>query len=416
MQNTLIHDKNRNNMTLKKFLTIVFLLLTGQIYAQKFSPDELTPIDKERVQQIQKEVDEINSMPLVSDTLGIEVIYFDKQGKLRKYVQKYDGESERGLTVACYNTNGDIIFYEFDVGSNCDADKGQYLIHNGRIVDGAYHYVCGCCEDEDGTLLNIDTTWRVKDTPFVEIFDDYQEWKAGYLRTESLLNYITSVDFTTSFLDATNQRLPGTIPRLKADQFAFSGLTIRYYDSLTAKEFGTWVEILDSIDHPKAYFLRIDYHPWRYGYIAVKKDIQYAVFPLIPYGGGNDITIERMNIDGIGSDELIARRISGSDEMERLERAGYDFRNFEERGFTAVWDLDALSCLLFIQDKYMFSRWRYDFSGNVLEQWSDCKSFKLVLDEKQLTIQKVKNCNEGILGLTYKYQLTESGFVLDSVE
>jgi len=48
----------------KKFLTIVFLLLTGQIYAQEFSPDELTPIDKERVQQIQKEVDEINVIPL----------------------------------------------------------------------------------------------------------------------------------------------------------------------------------------------------------------------------------------------------------------------------------------------------------------------------------------------------------------
>jgi len=141
-------------------------------------------------------------------------------------------------------------------------------------------------------LLNIDTTWRVKDTPFPKISDGWDEaWnerEKAWLRTDSLLNYITS---ETSFPDATYQLLPGTIPQQKADQFNFSCLTIRYYDSLTAKEFGTKVEILDSIDHPKAYFLRIDY-----------------------------------------------------------ERAIEETRISEEHGYTAVWNLDSLSCLLFIRD------------------------------------------------------------------
>jgi hypothetical protein len=47
--------------------------------------------DKERVQQIQKEVDEINAMPLVSDTVSLAVLYFDKQGQLRKYFAQYLG-------------------------------------------------------------------------------------------------------------------------------------------------------------------------------------------------------------------------------------------------------------------------------------------------------------------------------------
>ena len=62
-------------------------------------------------------------------------------------------------------------------------------------------------------MLNIDTTWRVKDTPFPKISDGWDEaWnerEKAWLRADSLLNYITS---ETSFLDATYQRLPGTIP------------------------------------------------------------------------------------------------------------------------------------------------------------------------------------------------------------
>ena len=64
----------------------------------------------------------------------------------------------------------------------------------------------------------------------------------------------------------------------------------------------------------------------------------------------------------------------------------------------------------------MRSHWGYDVSGDLLEQQHDCDEFIVTLDEKQLTIQKVKNCKEGILGLTYKYKLTESGFVFDRVE
>ena len=120
--------------------------------------------------------------------------------------------------------------------------------------------------------------------------------------------------------------------------------------------------------------------------------------------------------DGIESDELIVRQISGGENTTRNERAIEETRISEEHGYTAVWDLDSLSCLLFIRDKYKRSGWRYGLFRNILAQWSNCKSFKLRLDEKQLTIQKVKNCNEGILGLTYTYRLTESGFVLDSVE
>ena len=88
-----------------------------------------------------------------------------------------------------------------------------------------------------------------------------------------------------------------------------------------------------------------------------------------------------MNIDGIGSDELIVRQISGGENTTRNDRAIEETRISEEHGYTAVWNLDSLSCLLFIRDKYKRSGWRYGLIGNILAQWSNCKSFKLRLDE-----------------------------------
>jgi len=48
---------------------IIFVLLSKQAYSQKILPASSTVVDKKIVEQCQKRVDDINSMPLKGDTI-----------------------------------------------------------------------------------------------------------------------------------------------------------------------------------------------------------------------------------------------------------------------------------------------------------------------------------------------------------
>jgi len=369
--------------------------LNIQIYAQEILilPDDSTLINKEQVQQIQKMMDEINTMPLVHDTVSADnfsVLYFDKQGKLRKCYSQYRGESENGETVAYYAENGKLIYIKTDRGSNCEDEKQHFYLHDGHIVDFSYYYECGCCEDDVPPEELGEQIRPTIGSRLVEI----REWGKYNINSDSLLNNLAS---GYDYAGAKYLALPAIIPRKKTEQFSYSD--IQYFESIESM---APVVILDSIDNPKAYFLQ--YFPYGGNVIAVKSGDKYAIFNFIPLGIYNEYKIERQNIDGVGNDELIVRR--------RFKEEGEGNYYKEERGIV-VWDLDTYTCLLIIQDKYAYSNWQYDASGKKIIENSVHNELKVNLDEKRLTIRKVKN---GILGLTYIYKLTESGFVLDKVE
>ena len=356
----------------RRVFLIVCVILCGQIYAQESKPKELTSADKEQVQQIQKMVDEINAMPLLSDTAMMGILYFDKQGQLRKYFEASGGESERERMFTYYDNEGDIIYYNYDGSTNCDYRKEHHFVCKGRIVEGLCNYGCGCCEeDEDGEFINIDSTWQVTNTPFIEVIE---ERKIYSICVESLLNnYFLEYDN----IDAENLCLPGSILCRKAD--------IEYYKDLQSLEASFFIR--DSIDNPKSYILQ--YEPNGGNVIAVKNKDKFAVFSIFPHGDRlSAYSNERVNIDGVGSDELIIR--------DKYKKAPPFPVQIEEM---IIWDLDSHCCLLYIRNKFA------DRSTN--------NEFVVNLDKGRLSLRKVKN---GILGVTYRYKLTKSGFVLDRVE
>ena len=378
-------------MTTRNSFLILCVLLSLQLFAQnvRFVPDKSMRIDKERVLQIQKMVEEINTMPLLIDTVYHEIpyiLYFDNQGQLRKYFSQHSWESERGRTVAYYDYNRKLVYYEYEGDSNCNDEKEHYYIHNERIVDFSYYYNCGCCEGElDTSSIKPPTINNL----FVETID---EWRKGFIHADSLLNSLAN---GRESQQAEYLVLPATISRKKDSYY-------QIYDNLQSMPFP--VVLIDSVDNPKTYLLRPVYS--ESVYIAVKNEDKYAVFPL---SLRQNYTIERQSIDGVGNDELIARLRQRYN--EKIEQGRY--RSFEEQSGVIVWDLDTHDCLLNICNNYMRYYCRYNSSGEIIEENIIHNGFNVNLDEKQLSIQKVKN---GKLGLTYLYNLNELGFVLDKVK
>jgi len=374
---------------MKISITLIILatcsFFSVQAYAQGFIPNELTSTEKELAQQVQKMIDEINDMPLLSDTIMEEVyytdtgiLYFDKQGQLRKYFSKVVMESEGGQTVAYYNKDGNLIYLELERYSHCDDQKEYYFVLEERVIYGYYHYECGCC-DGDGTESGIDTTWVAKNTIFTETVD---ETTKNYINANSLLDFLQSPEGAINVEH--RMLLPGTIPLQKNEFVGY--YRIGYYEKM--KSLTAPFIIRDSIDNPKTYFLQ--YKLNGVNEVAVKNVDKDAIFLIVPFDGkSNDYSIERLNINGIINDELIIIR------KKHITDPPFS----EQISDIAVWNLDSLSCLLYIRNKYVSQHINHEFVVD--------------LDKERLSIQKVKN---GILGLTYKYKLTELGFVLDSVE
>ncbi len=149
--------------TLKIILALMFIHLSGSVYAQKIYPDKSVKIDKKMVEQYRKMKDDIDSMPLKCDTVFIRPFdkdsvfyrfngtYFDEKGRLRKYSRKEivrDGSHECITMYAYYNEEGDLIYLFMDTEDHCNSGMEFYYIHKGRIIDFEGSKYCDCCDEE----------------------------------------------------------------------------------------------------------------------------------------------------------------------------------------------------------------------------------------------------------------------------
>ena len=163
------------------------MLLNSSSYAQSIFPDEA--VDKEKVSECQKVVGEINSMPLKCNTISIkpftqsptyyfEGIFFDEQGRLRKYYWEQimnDGASEEGTTTAYYDKNGKLVYIFLENSSNCEWSREYYYINNGFIVDFKGALYCECCEEgeEESAVEGVDFIRPIIGAPLTMTMERY---------------------------------------------------------------------------------------------------------------------------------------------------------------------------------------------------------------------------------------------------
>ena len=133
----------------------IFFCVTN-IAGQEILPRKSAVIDTVRRAQCKQIVDEINTMQLKCDTVGyvgsnwFKGIYFDNQGRLRKYFRKEtqnDGTQECIALSAYYNEKGELIYLFSETSTDCDSGEEFYYIYKGCIVDFAIKKDCSCCED-----------------------------------------------------------------------------------------------------------------------------------------------------------------------------------------------------------------------------------------------------------------------------
>ena len=111
-------------------------------------PNESTPIDRQRVAQIDLMIDDINAMSLKCDTFifrphlynltvprEFEGIYFDEQGRLRKFYYISRSESGGSTITAYYDENRNPIYIAIEKYSTAWERKEYYHIHNLQIVN-----------------------------------------------------------------------------------------------------------------------------------------------------------------------------------------------------------------------------------------------------------------------------------------
>ncbi len=388
--------------TFKIFFVMMALSFEAQAQTTLLS-DGTTPIEKRKVAQCQSVVDKINSIQLMCDTVfnssseneiiyRFESIYFDKQGRVRKYFGEHkmnDGAHENGETTAYYDEKGELVYIEYDSSNNCEGREGYFYVNDGRVVDFSCSLYCDCCEGDSVSQETIDLVRPTIDAPFVQT----AEWLSRYATILTLLD-----SFTPQGEDKLRPIPPGRFDKEESDTV--------YCDNL--ESIGGIVR--DSIDHPKTYLLRISDGK---DIIALQKGNKYLTFAIMPEGRYmyNGLTFSRQNIDGTGNDELIVRW------QLREGRSGW------KDGFTVVesgiliWDLDTYSCLLDFQDAYEYNFWWRDNPGEeVVGEETVCQKYKVEPGQKQLIIRKDKKCPEEAGGLKYIYKLTASGFVLNGVQ
>lgn len=123
------------------------------------------PFEEIDVNEIGQMINGIDTMPLTCDTFYMvpyddidtydyKCIYFDNEGRLRKYswqLRFNDGGHDHINFLAYYDEQGNLIYIRDESGCNCDDYLGYYYVYQGRIVDYYYGWDCYCCEEEDLT-------------------------------------------------------------------------------------------------------------------------------------------------------------------------------------------------------------------------------------------------------------------------
>lgn len=63
-----------------------------------------------------------------------ELVYYDSNGLLRKYISSYHGESEHIFFVSYYNKKGSAVYIAYQAGNNMEDEKGFVYLDKGNIV------------------------------------------------------------------------------------------------------------------------------------------------------------------------------------------------------------------------------------------------------------------------------------------
>lgn len=155
----------------------IFLILTmvtaNVLYAQdeaarKFIETDTVEPCRARNKEIYRAVSAIDAMPLGCDSVFIDEpddygngrkhfyigkrLFFDHKNRLRKYrtyKQESDGASDYMIYRAYYDEKGQLIYFDYNVGNNCEDFDAYCALRKGIVAEYDDNYYCGCCEDED---------------------------------------------------------------------------------------------------------------------------------------------------------------------------------------------------------------------------------------------------------------------------
>ena len=194
----------------------IFFCVTN-VVAQKILPDKSAVIDTVTRAQCKQIVKEIKTMRLKCDTVfrrdmntvidGISeglsknidfvAIYFDKKGRLRKYLLKQmsDGDLERYITSAYYNENGELVYIYLYNYYDCGSGEEFYYIDKGRIVDFSVNVICDCCDGKDElTKKEVNRIRGIAGTP-LKASVDLERPLTNFIYAETLLKILQNDEY-----------------------------------------------------------------------------------------------------------------------------------------------------------------------------------------------------------------------------
>ena len=160
------------------------------------------------MEQIREMVYAIDSMPLKCDTILYKYdndawwyrefrgIYFDKEGRLRKYSRKDLGEGSNSEASAYYDGAGNLVYYIYSSESTCDEADGCFYVNDGKIVDFMGTYDCGCCEDKEAFTEEIMRTKRpVVGSTLTKTIN--RDWSlANFIYSDTLLSKLKNKSYS----------------------------------------------------------------------------------------------------------------------------------------------------------------------------------------------------------------------------
>jgi hypothetical protein len=186
-------------------LSAIIQTMTISLTAQTILPDKSTRIDKSKVKQCQKEIDNIDAMQLKCDTIYacdkaprhlFKGVYLDEKSLLRKYVQKIivnDGSHESMILSAYYDKNGNLVYITINTSSNCDDNIENYYIHKGRIIDFRCELYCDCCE-KDRTEEEISLIRPVVGNTFIKAIN-WNLTLTNFIHADTLLKTLENTKY-----------------------------------------------------------------------------------------------------------------------------------------------------------------------------------------------------------------------------
>ena len=353
--------KTKNKIFLLLICSSCFVILT--IYGAKKLKEE--NFDILVAEEVKEESTEVFATSVIYGKEIIEwLIDKDKADTTRNYNILFD---ERGNIIGTvYYKNGSIDRIEHLVDVDDEENNNDWVIPKIEWW--------------------IDT--KIDTMRSFNIFFDERGDTIGivYYRPENIRNSIENPIFD-------DEKLPDTFYIKTAD--------IVYYEDISSMR----ENVLDSIESPKAYFIKANLGIM----IAIEKENKYVTFYIFQEYF-HDYTFERKNINNTGNEELVIRWYTQG------SGRGYSFV-FSN---ILVWDIDSYKCLWDFEDSHEDETWWVEYdsdTGDVVDSGenSECYKYNVELEKMQLTIQEDEDCSK-VFGKKHIYKLTEFGFVLDRIE